>query len=141
MKNKNVLVIILAVIILVALSIGIFYYFSNRRIYELNLPELENLQSISLKQDENEKIFSDSDKIKEILDIIGGVKSKIKKESIQDYPVNVVDAIKVNFNFIGRGASTLFVYEKNNKYYIEQPYNGVYQISADEYDLIEKYVK
>ncbi len=30
---------------------------------------------------------------------------------------------------------------KNNSYYIEQPYNGIYQISGDEYNSIEKLVR
>ena len=28
--------------------------------------------------------------------------------------------------------------QKNNKYYIEQPYNGIYKISQDLYNLIEE---
>ena len=51
---------------------------------------------------------------------------------------NIEDELKVDFNFIEAGVSTIFVYKKNNSYYIEQPYNGIYQISGDEYNSIEK---
>ncbi|MEF2640971.1 MAG: DUF5301 domain-containing protein [Clostridia bacterium] len=51
------------------------------------------------------------------------------------------DEIKVDFHFIEAGVSTIFVYKKNNSYYIEQPYNGIYQISGDEYNSIEKLVR
>ena len=34
-----------------------------------------------------------------------------------------------------------FYPKKNNSYYIEQPYNGIYQISGDEYNSIEKLVR
>ena len=33
-----------------------------------------------------------------------------------------------------------FVYKKNGKYFIEQPYNGIYRISPDEYNSIGKYI-
>ena len=55
--------------------------------------------------------------------------------------VNIDDEIKVDFHFIEAGVSTIFVYKKNNSYYIEQPYNGIYQISGDEYNSIEKLVR
>lgn len=32
------------------------------------------------------------------------------------------------------------VYKKNGKYFIEQPYNGIYRISPDEYNSIGKYI-
>ena len=55
--------------------------------------------------------------------------------------MNIDDEIKVDFHFIEAGVSTIFVYKKNNSYYIEQPYNGIYQISGDEYNSIEKLVR
>ena len=54
---------------------------------------------------------------------------------------NIDDEIKVDFHFIEAEVSTIFVYKKNNSYYIEQPYNGIYQISGDEYNSIEKLVR
>ena len=38
MKNRNALFVILGIIVLVALVIGIFYHFRDRRTYTLNLP-------------------------------------------------------------------------------------------------------
>ena len=34
-----------------------------------------------------------------------------------------------------------YIYKKDNQYYIEQPYNGIYQVTEDEYTRIEKVVK
>lgn len=70
-----------------------------------------------------------------------GVKRITETESIQDSPVNVYNEIKINFYSDKENISTLFVYKRNFKYYIEQPYNGIYKISADEYNSIEKYVR
>ena len=81
------------------------------------------------------------EEMKDILYVLNGTKRVTKNESIQDAPVNIDGEIKVDFHFIEAGVSTIFVYKKNNSYYIEQPYNGIYQISGDEYNSIEKLVR
>lgn len=136
MKNKNI--IILVVIILIVLIGTAAYNFINTRTYELNLPQVENLKTISSKQNENIKVISDNDEMKNVLNNIYGVKRTTKKESIQDAPENVENTIKIDFNFIEGGSSTLFVYKKNNKYYVEQPYNGKYEILEEEYNSINQ---
>ena len=133
--------IILIIILLMLMILGIFYYFMNRRTYNLNLPQLEKLESISLEQDTNKKVINDNEKMKDIINILNETKRTSKEESIQDSPVNTSNKVKIDFNFKETGASTLFVYERNNKYYIEQPYNGIYIISINEYNSIEKYIK
>ena len=141
MKKRNVIVILLSIIVLIGIIVGLLYHFRDRRTYALTLPQLEKLNSISLKQNANENVISNYEEMKEILEVINGTKRITQEESIQDAPVNVDNEIKVNFNFIESGASTIFVYKKNNSYYIEQPYNGVYRISGDEYNLVEKYIR
>ena len=133
--------IILIIILLMLMILGIFYYFMNSRTYNLKLPQLEKLESISLEQDTNKKVINDNEKMKDIINILNETKRTSKEESIQDSPVNTTNKIKIDFNFKETGASTLFVYERNNKYYIEQPYNGIYRISMDEYNSIKKYTK
>lgn len=140
MKSKNVVFLILGIILVVAV-IGIAYIFANRRTYILNLPQVEKLKNISLKQNDEERIISESDEMEELLKVINGVKRVTKEESIQDSPVNIDNLIKIDFYFVENGVSTIFVYKKNNNYYIEQPYNGIYQINSDEYDFIEKAIK
>ncbi len=141
MKNRNVLFMILGIIVLVALVIGGFYHFRDRRTYELNLPQLENLKSISLEQNAKGKVVSDNEEMKDILYVLNGKERTTKEESIQDAPINIDNEIKVDFQFIENGVSTIFVYKKNKSYYIEQPYNGIYQISGDEYNSIEKLIR
>lgn len=141
MKNRNVLFMILVIIVLGLLVAGVMYYFQDRRTYSLNLPQLEKLKSISLEQNANGKVISGNEEMKDILYVLNGTKRITKQESIQDAPVNIDNEIKVDFNFIEGGTSTIFVYKKYNNYYIEQPYNGIYQISGDEYNSIEKLVR
>ena len=126
MKNRNVLFTVLGIIVLVVLMIGVFYHFRDRRTYTLNLPKLEKLESISLKQNEKNVIIDDKEKMQDILYILNGTKRVTKNESVQDVPININNEIQNN---------------KNNSYYIEQPYNGIYQISGDEYNSIEKLIQ
>ncbi len=141
MKNRNVLFMILVILVLGVLVVGVMYHFRDRRTYSLNLPQLEKLKSISLEQNANGKVISGNEEMKEILYVLNGTKRITKQESIQDAPVNIDNEIKVDFNFIENGTSTIFVYKKNNNYCIEQPYNGIYQISGDEYNSIKKYIR
>ena len=140
-KNKNLIFIALSIILLLGIIMGVSYYFGNRRIYTLNLPQLENVESISLNQNDRDVVITDKEDIKDILQTLNGTKRVTKNESIQDAPVKFDNKIKVDFHFIENGASTIFVYIQNDRYYIEQPYNGIYQISGDEYNSIEKYVR
>ena len=34
-----------------------------------------------------------------------------------------------------------YIYKKGNKYYIQQPYNGIYQITKDEYIIVKKIIE
>lgn len=143
MKNKQIVLITLGIVILVAISIGVAYHFRDRRTYSLNIPQVENLKSISLtvneKDNPHDASYSEEEIMKQILDSIAGTKRVTKEESIQDYPTNVDDIITVEFYFKEKGSSILYLYKRNNKYYIEQPYDGIYKISEDEYKLVNNY--
>lgn len=118
----------------------------NKSSYTLNLPSADSINNIILKQNDKNTDLSDEEIIKDIIYVLGGVKRTTKEESIQDSPTNVDNEIQVNFKFKNNettkgGISTIFVYEKKGKYYIEQPYNGIYRISADEYNSVKKHLK
>lgn len=134
--NKKNMVCIILVIILIAIIVGITLYFINRKTYELKLPSLEKIESISIEQNTNKKVISKQSEIKEILDNISNLNTITQEESIQDAPINSENGIKVDFNLKEMEISTIFIYQKNNKYYIEQPYNGIYKISKDAYDSL-----
>ncbi|MBP3920000.1 MAG: DUF5301 domain-containing protein [Bacilli bacterium] len=114
-----------------------------KRKYDLTLPKEENIKSISFEKNDNKKEITDNEEIKDIIYVLSGSgKGRTTNEqSIQDYPVNAEDIIKIEFNFTGKGQSLLFIYKKNEKMYIEVPYNGIYRINGDEYNSMEKYVR
>lgn len=114
--------------------------------YHLNLPEASNIKSIVIeknngKVDDGKKEIKDAEEIQKILNTLIGKGRKTKEESIQDTPVNAKDIIKVDFNHVEGGTSTIFLYRKMPQLYLEQPYNGIYQITSDDYYAISDYVK
>lgn len=140
--KKEMIIFIIVLFLCIGAVVGIYYYNKlNNRIYSLELPIAEEISNITLEKNTKYIDVNNSQEIKNIVEILEKTKRTTKKESIQDMPVNVENEIKINFKIINNETKTIFVYKKKNKYYIEQPYNGIYEISEDEYNSIEKYVK
>lgn len=146
MKQRDKIVKKIGFIITLFVCIGIaliILYFNrtNRFSYTLNIPSDDSVYNINLEQNGKRIDLNEEDKIKDIIYIIGGVKRTTNNESVQDSPINVENEIKIGFEYEENKTSTVFVYKKHDKYFIEQPYNGIYRISLDEYNSIEKYIK
>lgn len=138
-KGKMIFIIIL--LVCVGGVLGILYFNKiNKYSYTLNIPSDDSVYSINLEQNGKRIEVSEQDKIKDIIYIISEVKRTTTNESIQDSPINVENEIKIDFEYEENKTSTVFVYKKNGKYFIEQSYNGIYRISPDEYNSIEKYI-
>ena len=119
-KEVKIALVVLGIILLVGIIVGIFLN-SNKRNYELNLPQQEKLSSIVIKSNTNSAEVTDNEEIKDIIYVLSesGNGRTTKEESIQDYPVNSDNIVQVNFVFNESGESTLFVYMKNGNYYLE----------------------
>ena len=110
--------------------------------YVINLFELKEISSITidtLAQYDNEKEFNDEESIEEIYEVFADKKTHI--ESVNDIPVNPDILYFVKFKNESGNYKSAYIYKKGNQYYIEQPYNGIYQITEDEYTKIEEAVK
>jgi len=110
--------------------------------HTINLFKLEEISSITidtLSQYNNKKEFKDEESIKEIYDIFIDKKTHI--ENINDVPVNPDILYFVKFKNVSGKSKSAYIYKKDNKYYIEQPYNGIYLITEAEYTMVEKYIK
>ena len=110
--------------------------------YAINLFELEEISSITidtLAQYDNEKEFKDEETIEEIYEVFADKKTSI--ESVNDIPVNPDILYFVKFKNNSGNYKSAYIYKKDNQYYIEQPYNGIYQVTEDEYTKIEKIIK
>ena len=140
--KKEMIIFIIILFLCIGAVAGIYCYNKlNKRTYSLELPIAEEISNITLEKNTKNIVVNYFQEIKNIVNILGGIKRITKKESIQDMPVNVENEIKINFKITNNEIKTIFVYKRKNKYYIEQPYNGIYEINQDEYNSIEKYIK
>ena len=133
---------VLTILVCGALVLGLTGCGSKKE-YTLTLPKEENIESVFFEKDNNKKEVKDTEEIKDIIYVLSGSGKgrTTNEESVQDYPVNAEDIIKIEFNLKDEKQSTLFVYKKNGKMYIETPYNGIYRINGDEYNSMEKYTR
>lgn len=56
------------------------------------------------------------------------------RQSVNDIP-DIVDAIKIDM-FFENGSSRCYVYQDGGKHYVEQPYEGVFQIGKSAYQSV-----
>lgn len=138
-KTKIVLVIIGVISVLIAMFVLLDY---DNEEYTINLFKLEEISSTTLdtlSQYDNKKELKDKESIKEIYDVFADKKTNI--ESVSDVPVNPDILYLVKFKNNTENSKSFYIYKKDNQYYIEQPYNGIYQITEKEYTKIEKIIK
>ena len=120
-KSKTILIIaVLGILSMVAIS----YIIKNKGRYEIYLPEQSQIVKVELNGSE-QKVIEDKYLIKKIMDIIEGSKRKTNKKSINDYTYDASNILKVEFDLQSGSSVVFYVYQKGNRYYIEQPYNGI----------------
>lgn len=139
MKGKNI--VILIVFILVILIFTLCFAIINKPKYNLKLPEINDVSSIFVTLNDNEVKLDKEEDITSIITTLMSNGRTTKIESIQEFPVNVSNVITIKIYHKSSGSSTLFVYERKGNYYLEQPYNGIYEISSDEYNSILNFTK
>ena len=106
-----------------------------KKAYPITLPQTDEITSIDITVGENTVSHSDKTWISEIIANISS-SEPTKKESVQDVP-QAESYIKIDFQF-ETGTSTLFAYEDSGKYYVEQPYQGIYKIDSQLYSQLQE---
>ncbi len=101
----------------------------------ITLPQTEDITSIDITVGEKTVNQTDKNWISEIIADISN-SEPTNKESITDVP-QVENYIKIDFQF-ETGTSTLFAYEDSGKYYVEQPYQGIYKIDSQLFGQLQE---
>ena len=101
----------------------------------ITLPQTDKITSIDITVGENTVSHSDKTWISEIIADISS-SEPTKKESVQDFP-QVESYIKIDFR-LETGTSTIFAYEDRGKYYLEQPYQGIYKIDSQLFERLQE---
>lgn len=93
------------------------------------LPDVDEIESVNITTlDSSEISYFDEEWIEHFVGILTKAKATFK-ESVQDAP-NVESYGKVDISCNDK-VSTIFYYTEDGKYYIEQPYQGIYTTDVD----------
>ncbi len=97
-------------------------------------PDAASLVSVHISSDGTTKTYTDTAWMQELLSTLSAAQPT-SQESVQDYP-DAAHPIQIIFDHQGGGTSIVFAYEKNGAYYLEQPYQGIYQLTAEQYNWL-----
>lgn len=122
MKKMSILVIMLVLL-------GVYCFTSNKK--NLDLPDASKVEFGHVHGGAMTTVYEcDQNKVSSLIKDIEE-KSSYSKESVNDNP-NGVDYIKMKMD-----TKTYYVYERNRKTYIKEPYNGIWKIPSDLYKSIK----
>lgn len=108
---------------------------------DIYVPSIDSITGIKVGNEasnfESYKSLSESE-ISDIVDLLKKQNILVDK-SVNDNPVNVKNylAFRLSFKEKSEELSLIYyIYEKDNKAYIEIPYTGIWEISKDDYGII-----
>ena len=133
-KQKIILGIILILILLLTI---IFINFKSRKSYTLKIPDINKIVSVSLEKNNKNKFISDKKRINEIYDICKSV-PKTYQKSDKDKPTNL-EKVKITFYYETSVAAVFYIY-KEDTYFLEEPYKGIYEFAEKNYRKITNYL-
>lgn len=105
----------------------------------ITLPQADKITSIDITIEENTVSHSDKTWMSEIIADISSSKPT-KKECVQDVP-QAESYIRIDFRHeTGTETEiiTIFAYEDRGKYYLEQPYQGIYKIERRLFERLKE---
>lgn len=100
-----------------------------------DLPELEKVDQIEISNGDSSYKIDSKDKIDNIIKSLEEVRST-KRQSTNDYP-NVDEYITIGIQK-DDNVHTYYIYDKDDKFYIEEPYVGIWELDDEIYDKLTK---
>lgn len=141
-KNKQMMIFSIISIVAGLMLLYISGVFSSKQISDI--PKKDSISSIEIYYDSVNDIskyhtLQDNNSVSEIYDVLLSHKKSTK--SINDSPTYVNGKLtKIVLNDRDNNETSLFVYQSvDGNYYIEKPYEGIYEISTDEYNVFTQY--
>lgn len=100
------------------------------------LPVDEEIVSVKIadKNGNTAAVCEDTEWIADLTEQIRKAESTTKA-TVQDAP-GAEDAVRIDMICVDGSICSLFLYQEGTKYYIEQPYQGIYRTDADFYNKI-----
>ena len=118
---------------------------------KLKLLDKEEVIKVAINtyiQNDNYFEYTNRNTIEKIYDIFDNLETTIVSETFNpESPEEMYEIIFFNDEDMLLQSdydifrTTVDIYRKNGKYYVEQRYNGIYEITEDDFNLIKSYVK
>jgi len=141
--KKYLFIISIIFVLIIVLLISVFIYnilFKNVYYMDEKMFDISNITNVTIKNNEKNFDIDNNDDIKELLNVIKGNNRKTRKQSVNDAP-NGEKMICVDINYIDNSYKRIYAYKYINYYYLELPYEGVYKLSKNDYNLINNFIK
>lgn len=112
---------------------------------KINLLDKSDIKKVSIntgKQDNNYFEYNDKDVIEKIYNIFVGLETTIPSTTFNPEGVNEMYAISFDTDeYKDKVEWSVDIYERNGKYYVEQRYNGIYEINEENFNSVKSYIK
>lgn len=110
--------------------------------YTINIPKLNDITKITINtmsQYDNIIEITDKEDIEEIYNIF--YNRTTTKESVSKNPENPDEIFDIVFIDNVNNDIGIYIYKKDDKYYLEQTNNGIYETSLNDFNTIKEYIK
>lgn len=113
----------------------------NIKIELLDKKDIRNVSINTGKQDNNYFEYNDKDTIEKIYNIFVGLETTIPSTTFNPEITEEMYAISFDTNeYKDKVEWSVDVYQRDGKYYVEQRYNGIYEITEEDFNAIKSYV-
>lgn len=125
--------------------------YSTNGTFKLNLLDKDNIIKVGINtyaQDSNYFEYDDKNIIDKIYNIFSDLETKVVSKTYNPenpdemYSIKFIcDPMKLIYSDKVREDTVIEIYKKDGKYYAEQRYNGIYEITEKDFNTIKSYIK
>lgn len=135
-SKRRYVKIILGCLLALGVSIAIMFvlYKSNDTLSDIRyVVFVTDVDKMEISEGNIIKEITNKDDIKLVFDILNNLGEGT--ESINDFPVNSTKIVKINLRYSNSNVE-VFAYIRDNKYYFERPYVGIFSTTEENYNKI-----
>lgn len=110
--------------------------------YIINIPNLDNITKVvinTMSQNDNVIEITDKEDIKNIYNVF--YNRTTTKKSVSKNPENPNELFDIIFTDNENNNIGIYIYTKDDKCYLEQTNNGIYEASLNDFNTIKEYIK
>lgn len=119
--------------------------YADNETIKIDLLDKDNINKVGINtgaQDNNYFEYTDKDTIDKIYNIFIGLETTQPSTTFNPEVTEEMYAISFDTDeYEDKVEWSVDVYKRDNKYYVEQRYNGIYEITEENFNLIKSYVK